>query len=223
MGVLEEKKSCLYQESNQETWFSSPLPGYNTDRAVADTRWVSAWVYNFYVTQWRLSLQSSTLYSVGKKGCIFWKRGGNLNWLQIIKGLKISGFWVYDGTRNVQRPFIRKPSTMNSVSMGKITDRNVATNTVLHPLQGIGIQWISSQTFSLLVHFFRILAIGLEKKNIKSKTWTFRAADQKYLESFEMWCWRRMEKISWTDHVRNKEVLLRVNEQRNILHEIRKR
>ena len=41
--------------------------------------------------------------------------------------------------------------------------------------------------------------------------------------SFEMWCWRRMEKISWTDHVRNEEVLLRVNEQRNILHEIRKR
>src|SRR5215469_16332862 len=43
------------------------------------------------------------------------------------------------------------------------------------------------------------------------------------LESFEMCCWRRMEKISWTDHVRNEEVLLRVNEQRNILHEIRKR
>ena len=32
-----------------------------------------------------------------------------------------------------------------------------------------------------------------------------------------------MEKISWTDHVRNEDVLLRVNEQRNILHEIRKR
>ena len=39
----------------------------------------------------------------------------------------------------------------------------------------------------------------------------------------EMWCWRRMEMISWTNHVRNEEVLLRVNEQRNILHEIRKR
>jgi len=34
-------------------------------------------------------------------------------------------------------------------------------------------------------------------------TWTLRAADQKYLENFEMWCWRRMEKFSWTDHVRN--------------------
>ena len=32
-----------------------------------------------------------------------------------------------------------------------------------------------------------------------------------------------MEKISWTDYVRNEEVLLRVKEQRNILHEIRKR
>jgi hypothetical protein len=38
-----------------------------------------------------------------------------------------------------------------------------------------------------------------------------------------MWCWRRMEKISWADHVRNEDVLLRVKEQRNILHEIRNR
>ena len=56
-----------------------------------------------------------------------------------------------------------------------------------------------------------------------AETWTLRATDQKHLESFEMWCWRRMEKISWTDHVRNEEVLLRVNGQRNILHEIIKR
>ena len=32
-----------------------------------------------------------------------------------------------------------------------------------------------------------------------------------------------MEKISWTDHVRNEEVLLGAREQRNILHEISKR
>jgi hypothetical protein len=38
-----------------------------------------------------------------------------------------------------------------------------------------------------------------------------------------MWCWRRMEKISWTDHVRNEEVLFTVKEQRNTLHEISKR
>ena len=29
-----------------------------------------------------------------------------------------------------------------------------------------------------------------------AEAWTLRATDQKHLESFEMWCWRRMEKIS---------------------------
>ena len=48
-------------------------------------------------------------------------------------------------------------------------------------------------------------------------------SDRKHLESFEICCWRRMEKISWTDHVRNEEVLLTVKEQRNILQEINKR
>jgi len=55
-----------------------------------------------------------------------------------------------------------------------------------------------------------------------AETWTLRAVDHKHLESSELWCWRRMEKISCTDHVRNEKVLLRVKEQRNILHEIRK-
>jgi hypothetical protein len=38
-----------------------------------------------------------------------------------------------------------------------------------------------------------------------------------------MWCWRRMEKISWIDRVRNEEVLHRVKEERNIVHTIKRR
>ena len=56
-----------------------------------------------------------------------------------------------------------------------------------------------------------------------AENWTLRAVDQEHLESSEMWCWRRVEKIRWTDRVKNEEVLIRVNEQRNILHEISKR
>jgi hypothetical protein len=84
-----------------------------------------------------------------------------------------------------------------------------------------------------VVVFTSILVLELRKKLVKcyilsislygAEIWTLRAVDQKYLESFEMWCWRRMEKISWADHVRNEEVLLRVKERRNILHEISKR
>jgi hypothetical protein len=68
---------------------------------------------------------------------------------------------------------------------------------------------------SLLRHFLALYS---------AETWMLLwAVDQKHLESFEMLCWIRMEKIGWTDHVRNEEVLLRVKEHRNILHEISKR
>ena len=81
--------------------------------------------------------------------------------------------------------------------------------------------------------FTSTLDLELMKKLVKcyicsialcgAETGTLRAVDQKNLESFEMWCWRMMEKIIWTDRVRNEEVLLRVKEQRIILHEISKR
>jgi len=77
------------------------------------------------------------------------------------------------------------------------------------------------------------LDLEFRKKLVKCYIWSTAlygaetgmlwAVDQKQLESFERWCWRRMDKISWTHHVRNEEVLLRDKEQWNILYEIRKR
>jgi hypothetical protein len=40
-----------------------------------------------------------------------------------------------------------------------------------------------------------------------AEMWSLRKEDHKYLENFEVCCWRRMEKISWTVRVRNEEVL----------------
>jgi len=54
-----------------------------------------------------------------------------------------------------------------------------------------------------------------------AETLIFRKVDQRHLESFEMRCWKRMEKISWTDRVRNEEVLQRDREERNILHAVK--
>jgi len=51
--------------------------------------------------------------------------------------------------------------------------------------------------------FTGTLDLELRKKLVKcyiwsidlycAETWTLRAVEQKHLESFEMWCWRRME------------------------------
>ena len=38
------------------------------------------------------------------------------------------------------------------------------------------------------------------------------------MEGCEMWCWRRIKKISWTDRARNEKVLHRIKEERNIIH-----
>jgi hypothetical protein len=43
-----------------------------------------------------------------------------------------------------------------------------------------------------------------------------------FANGFEMWCWRRMVKITWTERVRN-EVLYRVKEVRNMLHTVKRR
>jgi hypothetical protein len=52
-------------------------------------------------------------------------------------------------------------------------------------------------------------------------TWTLWKVDQKYLGSFEMWCWRRLGNIVWTDREKNEEAWTRVKVDRNILHTIK--
>ena len=49
-------------------------------------------------------------------------------------------------------------------------------------------------------------------------TWTVPKVDQNCLERFEIWCCRRIEVISWTDGLKNKDVLQRIAEKKNNLH-----
>ena len=74
------------------------------------------------------------------------------------------------------------------------------------------------------------LNIELKKKLVRcyvwsialygSETWTQRKLERKYLESFEMWCWRRMEKIKWTEKVTNEQVLEGIGEKKTLLNSI---
>jgi len=52
-----------------------------------------------------------------------------------------------------------------------------------------------------------------------TETWTLTQTDRRS-EAFEMWTWRRMEKISWLDKVTNEEALRTVNEDMQILNSI---
>ena len=73
------------------------------------------------------------------------------------------------------------------------------------------------------------LDLNVRKKPIKcyicstalygTETWTLRRADQKYLESFEMWS--RSAGVSWTDRAETKKYC--VKEARNILQTMKRR
>jgi hypothetical protein len=67
--------------------------------------------------------------------------------------------------------------------------------------------------------------LNLRKNPEKCYTWSIALCgpEGKYIRSFEMWCCRRIEMISWRDYVKNEEVLQIVKEERNILHTTKER
>src|SRR5688572_21723779 len=51
-----------------------------------------------------------------------------------------------------------------------------------------------------------------------SETWTLRKEDIQKFEALEMWLWRRIEKISWTDKVTNEDVHRRAGIERQLIY-----
>jgi hypothetical protein len=67
----------------------------------------------------------------------------------------------------------------------------------------------------------------MKKKIIKSCIWsvalcgletrTLGQNEQRIINAFETWCWRRMLKMKWTDRIMNGEVFKRAKEERSLL------
>lgn len=68
----------------------------------------------------------------------------------------------------------------------------------------------------LRCYVFTVLLYGVE-------SWTLTEASMRKLEAFEMWCYRRILRISWVDRITNEEVLRRMDKEREVLNNIKKR
>ena len=55
------------------------------------------------------------------------------------------------------------------------------------------------------------------------ESWTLTQKTRKRLETMEMWCWRRMLKISWTERKTNESILDDIGRKRELLAVIRRR
>jgi hypothetical protein len=47
-------------------------------------------------------------------------------------------------------------------------------------------------------------------------TWTVAKYEERVVNAFEIWCWRRMLIIKWTARITNDEVFQRVKEERSL-------
>ncbi|KAJ4427509.1 hypothetical protein ANN_25157 [Periplaneta americana] len=68
----------------------------------------------------------------------------------------------------------------------------------------------------------RRLFCGSLEKELRKRL-TLRRNEEKRIEAFEMWIWRRLEHVKWTDRIRNEVVLESVGEERMMLKLVRKR
>ena len=53
-----------------------------------------------------------------------------------------------------------------------------------------------------------------------SETWTLTQADRNRIAAFEMWCWRRMLRIPWTEKRTNSSVLQEIGVTKRLLQNI---
>ncbi|CAG9837806.1 unnamed protein product [Diabrotica balteata] len=53
------------------------------------------------------------------------------------------------------------------------------------------------------------------------ESWTLKKINIKNIEAFEMWCYRRKWKISWTERVTNQDVLLKMGKECEVIRTIR--
>ena len=98
-----------------------------------------------------------------------------------------------DSTEVKRRICIAKNAT---VALGKIwKDKNISLVTKKRVLQTL---------------VFSIASYGAE-------CWVLKASDKKRLESFEMWCYKRVLRISWTEKITNEEVLEKINCERRLI------
>lgn len=68
----------------------------------------------------------------------------------------------------------------------------------------------------LRCYVFSILLYGVE-------AWTLKKTHIDKLQAFEMWCYRRMWRISWKDKITNVEVLVKMQKECEIINTIKKR
>ena len=55
---------------------------------------------------------------------------------------------------------------------------------------------------------FPVIMYGFE-------SWTIKKAERQRIDAYELWCWRRLLRVSWTTRRSNKSILREINPEKD--------
>ena len=77
-------------------------------------------------------------------------------------------------------------------------------------------QYIKSRdiTLSTKVHLVKALVFPVVMDGCES--WTIKKAERRRIDAFEVWCWRRLLRVSWTAKRSNQSILKEISPENSL-------
>ena len=70
---------------------------------------------------------------------------------------------------------------------------------------------LKSRDITLPIKVHRVKAMAFPVVVCGCDSWTIMKAECQRIDAFELWCWRRLLRVSWTARRSNQSILKRIN------------
>ena len=70
---------------------------------------------------------------------------------------------------------------------------------------------LKSRNTTLLTKVYIVKAMVFPVVMYRCESWTIKKAEHQRINAFELWCWKRLLRVSWTSRSSNQSVLKEIN------------
>ena len=70
---------------------------------------------------------------------------------------------------------------------------------------------LKSRDITLLTKVHLVKAVVFPVVTYICESWTIKKAEHRIIDAFELWCWRRLSRVSWTAKRSNQSILKEIN------------
>ena len=70
---------------------------------------------------------------------------------------------------------------------------------------------LNSRDITLLTNILIVIAMVFPVIMYAWMSWTIMKAEYRKIDAFELWCWRRLLRVSWTARISNQSILKEIN------------